>query len=102
MNKKFYIFCVFILAFFIGEIIYLKNKEYNLDERLKFVNLTGITSFAFYVDTPYLRHQNLHGINEIYTYHPAFRESKIGSFTNTGYAKRFIKSQKITKIGNEK
>ncbi|NLK67147.1 MAG: hypothetical protein GX282_06710 [Campylobacteraceae bacterium] len=90
MTKRFYVFCVLVAVFLVGEIIYLGLKDYNFEGRRKFVELTGTTSFAFYVDTPYLRHQYLHGVDEIYRYHPSFRESKIGSFINTGYAKKFL------------
>lgn len=85
------------MVFLVGEIFYLKNKDYNADEKLEFVRLTGINSFAFYIQTPYLRHQFSHDVNEIYSYHPSFRESKIGTFTNTGYEKRFINLKKSKK-----
>ncbi|CZE47970.1 hypothetical protein [Campylobacter geochelonis] len=86
---KFGLFVLLVLAFLVGEITYIKQKEQNLYSKLELVRLTGLNSFAFYINTPYLRHPYNHDISDVFSYHPAFRESEMGSFINSGYEKRF-------------
>lgn len=95
VNKKFIFLVIFVFSFLVFEVIYLKSRDDFLDERLEFVKLTKTNSFAFYNETPYLRHQFAYEINDIFSFHPGFRESKIGTFISSGYHKRFIKDENL-------
>lgn len=91
VNKRFkfiglVIFVIFALG---GQILYLSFRDSNIEQKLALTKITSLNSFAFYTQTPYLRHSFGHGLNEVFMYHPTFLESDTGSFVNSGYAKRF-------------
>lgn len=88
-KKTFFILLILVITFFSLEILYLRNQNKHFNEKLSFVKLTKITNFAFYSNTYYIRHQNSSKIQDIYTYHPAFRESKIATFIYSGMAKKY-------------
>ncbi len=82
-KSRFYILCVVLFGFLVFEILYFSTKDYKVESKLNFIKTTGMTSFAFNTQTPYQRHPNLHGINQIYTTHPAFKKSDMASFVNS-------------------
>lgn len=83
-KTRFYMLFVTLLTLLVLQIFYFNSKDYNIKSKLNFTKATGMTSFAFNTQIPYQRHPNLHGINQIYTTHPAFRESDMASFINSG------------------
>lgn len=82
--NKFYIYCAILVLFLVSEILYFSSKDYVIESKLNFIEKTGMTSFAFNTQSHYQRHPYLHGINQIYTTHPAFREKDMASFVNSG------------------
>ncbi|QKF85673.1 hypothetical protein CBLAS_0477 [Campylobacter blaseri] len=87
---KFTILTIVVFLSIIVQISILLLKDYKIEEKQNLIKITSLNSFAFYTQIPYLRHSFGHSLDEIFKYHPAFRESDIGSFVNSGYAKRFI------------
>lgn len=93
VNNKFIFLVIFVFGFLFAEVVYLNSRDEHLDEKLEFVKLTKTNSFAFYNETPYLRHQFSYEINDIFSFHPGFKEAEIGTFVNSGYAKKFINNK---------
>ena len=85
MNKKFCVVVVAIFALLVGQIAFLQRGQTDFNQKAKFVNLTGFSSFAF--GEFYARHIFSGEINDIFGFYPGFRESEISSFLTPNLGK---------------
>lgn len=88
VKLKFFTFLLFYLLILGGELFYLSSRPTNLEALKKFAQVTEFFTIAFYSNTPLLRHRDLNNIDAIFPYHPALRESKMGTFINASPVKK--------------
>ena len=78
VNKKFCILVFAVFAVLAVQIAFLQGEQIDFNQKAKFVNLTGFSSFAF--GEFYARH--------IFSgFYPGFRESEISSFLTPNLGK---------------
>lgn len=85
VNKKFCILVFAVFAVLAVQIAFLQRGQTDFNQKAKFVNLTGFSSFAF--GEFYARHIFSGEINDIFGFYPGFRESEISSFLTPNLGK---------------
>lgn len=79
-RKKFFIFLTFILIFTGVQVSYLILHPTNKKVLNNFLHVSTLSSPSIYINTPFLRYRDLNNEDRIFTFHPALKESKIGTF----------------------
>lgn len=79
-KRRFYIFITILVSCLGLQVSYLTLRPNHQTLLENFLHVSTLTSPAFYLNSPYLRHRDLNNIDRLYTFHPALRESEIGTF----------------------
>ncbi|PID47732.1 MAG: hypothetical protein CR967_03655 [Proteobacteria bacterium] len=79
-KRGFFIFFGLIFLSLVAQIGYLSSHPKNTKLLNDFLDLSSLNGFAFYSNTPYLRHRDLKNADTLFGLHPSLRENKLGTF----------------------